>query len=92
MASRQELEEWLVDALNAIGGRGSPVRVCKEIWEQHHGDLQQSGNLLYTWQYDVRWAANQLRHRHIMKSVEQSARSVWELVPESKSATAAEDA
>jgi hypothetical protein len=80
MATREELEGWLVEALTLVGGRGSIVDLCKKIWEHHETEPQQSGDLFYTWQYDVRWAANRLRRRKVMKSVEQSAPHVWELV------------
>ena len=89
MATRNELDEWLVDALKALGGSGSIVKVCKHIWEEHEEELRKSGDLLYKWQYDVRWAANRPRRKKIMRSVEQSPPHVWELVPESKGVTAA---
>jgi hypothetical protein len=81
MATREDLEGWLIEGLAELGGRGSIVEVCKHIWEHHESDLRASSDLFYTWQYDVRWAANRLRHGGRMKSVEQSDPHVWELVP-----------
>jgi hypothetical protein len=80
MASRDDLEAWLEAALRANGGRAKIPEVCKLIWEDHKDDLLSSGDLLYTWQYDVRWAANRLRRRKIMKAAEVSPNGVWELV------------
>lgn len=81
MATREDLEIWLIDALTALGGRGSIIDVCKHIWMQHEADLKSSGDLFFTWQYDVRWAANRLRRKKVMRSVEESPAHVWELVP-----------
>ena len=80
MTIREDLQSWVTDALNGNGGQATLVQVAKHIWENHEAELRQSGNLLYTWQYDMRWAANVLRHKKIMKSVETSNRGTWELV------------
>lgn len=63
MANRDDLDQWLVEALKAPGGSGSIVGVCKHIWEQHESELRDAGDLFYKWQYDVRWAANRLRRK-----------------------------
>lgn len=55
------LEDWIVEALNAMNGRGSPVTVSKHIWEHHRLELERSGDMFYKWQYDMRWAAQRLR-------------------------------
>lgn len=61
MASKHDLKEWILEALHELGGSGTVVDVCQVVWRRHEGDLRQSGNLFYTWQYDIRWAAQQLR-------------------------------
>jgi hypothetical protein len=83
MATREDLDGWLVDAIAALGGTASIVDACKMIWEEHEDELKGSGSLFYTWQYDVRWAANRLRRKKIMRSVEESPPHVWELVTSS---------
>jgi len=42
-------------------------------------ELRESGAWFYPWQYDIRWAANRLGRRKIMKSVEISPTGLWEL-------------
>ena len=84
MATREDSDIWLIDALTALGGRGSIVDVCKYIWGQHEADLRSSGNLFYIWQYVIRWSANRLRRKKIMRSVEESPAHVWELAPSHK--------
>jgi hypothetical protein len=61
MATREDLRVWLVSALKAQGGRSSVVEICKHVWENHHDELESSGDLFFTWQYDIRWIATSLR-------------------------------
>lgn len=61
MLTRDVLEDWVLNALVASGGVGSPASVAKHIWEHHRADLEGAGDLFYTWQYDMRWAAQRLR-------------------------------
>jgi len=35
--------------------------VAKFIWVNFQDDLQQAGELFYTWQLEVQWAADDLR-------------------------------
>lgn len=79
MATKQDLQDWVVEALRTNGGRATLVEVAKHIWKSHERDLRSSGDLFYTWQYDMRWAANGLRRRNIMKAAEVSPNGVWEL-------------
>lgn len=79
MATRHDLPDWLLDALRAQGGRASIVEVCKHIWRNHEDDLRSSGDLFYSWQYDIRWAATFLRKEGLMRDKDVSPRGVWEL-------------
>ncbi len=73
------LTDWLFEALKSLGGRGSIVEVCKFVWDNHKEELEDSGDLFYTWQYDIRWAAWQLRKEGKMKPEEISPKGIWEL-------------
>ncbi len=79
MAEKADLDTWVRDALRELGGRASLVEVARIIWKHHETDLRSSGNLFFTWQYDMRWAANRLRRRSVMKSVVMSPSGIWEL-------------
>ncbi len=79
MAKKEDLQDWVASALKASGGKGTLVEVAKYIWIHHEANLKSSGDLLYTWQYDMRWAANALRRRGIMRAAEISPKGVWEL-------------
>jgi hypothetical protein len=79
VASREDLEDWLKSALEDNGGRARVPEVCRIVWGKHETDLRSSGDLFYTSQYDIRWAANRLRRKKIMKSGQISPAGVWEL-------------
>ncbi len=79
MATKEDLQDWVHQALKASGGRGSIVDIAKHIWSNHEADLKRSGNLFFTWQYDMRWAGNVLRRKGIMRASEVSPAGVWEL-------------
>ncbi len=79
MATKHDVTDWVIAALKTLGGRGSLVAVAKEIWRKHESELRSSGDLFYTWQYDMRWSANVLRRKGIMKSAESSPSGTWEL-------------
>jgi len=80
MASREDLRSWLIEALEANNGRASIVEICKYVWENYERELRRSGDLFFTWQYDIRWAATHLRNEGIMVSAESSPRGIWELI------------
>ncbi|EHZ2848568.1 hypothetical protein K5N92_004158 [Vibrio vulnificus] len=80
MANRTDLQDWVFNALTSLGGSGSIVDVAKMLWKEHEQDLRSSGDMFYTWQYDMRWAATKLREQNKIKSAEESPRGVWLLV------------
>ena len=79
MADKQTLKTWVLEALQARGGSATVVEVAESIWREHEAELRNSGRLFYTWQYDVRWAAYQLREHGLMKPEKESPKGRWEL-------------
>jgi len=79
MKARNDLCDWLIAALKAQNGSASIINICKYIWDNHEDDLRNSGDLFYSWQYDIRWAADYLRRTGVLKAVELSPRGIWEL-------------
>ncbi len=57
MATKYDLEGWLVEALKAQQGSASIVDVGRYVWEKYEAELKRSGDLFLTWLYDIRWAA-----------------------------------
>ncbi len=79
MASRSDLQEWVIHALRANGGAATIVDVARHIWENHESELRVSDDLFYTWQYDMRWACTKLRERKIVQAADISARGEWKI-------------
>ena len=80
MVAKTDLPNWVEEALDAHGGSASIIEVCRHIWQAHEPELRLSGDLFYTWQYDVRWAAYQLREGGRMKAEKESPKGIWQLV------------
>lgn len=72
--------DWITSALADAGGSASIVFVAKHIWEHHAQDLEKSDNtIFYTWQYDMRWAALQLRRSGVLAPAKETRRGEWML-------------
>ena len=79
MASKDDLQGWIIEALGDLGGSGSLLEVTKAVWNRHEADLRASGDLFYTWQYDLRWAAQKLRDSGRLKPKHGKRGGPWEL-------------
>lgn len=79
MAKREDLQDWVVSAIKAHGGSASIVQAAEHIWQHYENDLRSSGDLFYTWQYDMRWACTRLRERKLVQPAEISKRGEWKL-------------
>ncbi|MGI6362247.1 MAG: hypothetical protein ACOX21_00380 [Bacillota bacterium] len=80
MIRKHDLPDILYDSLKQLGGAATIVDVCKYVWTKYNMELERSGDLFYTWQYDIRWAATELRKTKKMRSSELSPKGVWELM------------
>lgn len=76
---KSDLPELLEATLVELNGSGTILDVCKMFWREHEEELKASGDLFFTWQYDIRWAATTLRKEGIMKAAPLSETGVWEL-------------
>ncbi len=79
MATKEDLSGWLIEALRANNGSASTVEVCKYVWNNYENELRRSGDLFFTWQYDIRWVATQLRKKGVLRAAESSPSGIWEL-------------
>ncbi|MDY0241087.1 MAG: hypothetical protein RBR34_02810 [Rhodospirillaceae bacterium] len=79
MATKHDVTDWVVSALKRQEGRGSLIDVARDIWGNHESEIRSSGDLFFTWQYDMRWSATMLRRKGIIKAAEASPRGIWEL-------------
>ena len=80
MADRSDLQQWVIEALQELSEPSRIADICKHIWEHHERDLRTSGDLFYTWQYEMRWAGQQLRNRGALRPVRGRRNQLWELV------------
>jgi hypothetical protein len=80
MMTKDDLPDVVTKTLKALGGTANVVVVAKEIWKQHQSELSNSGDLFFTWQYDMRWAAQKLRDAGKLSHVRENGRSAWQLV------------
>ena len=81
MSNKSVLGPWIVEALKEHGGAADLLDVCKTVWRRHEGDLRASGDLFYTWQYDIRWAGTKLRQSGVLAPASrEKAREPWRLV------------
>ena len=76
---RRLFSEWVEEALIEYNGKASLVDVAKMIWKLHGKNIQEMGDVLFTWQYDYRWAATALREKGIMKPANSQNSGIWEL-------------
>lgn len=77
---RDEFKGLIISALHASGGSSSLANVAKYIWENYEQILRRSGDIFYTWQYDMRWAASILRKEGIIDAAESSNKGCWRLI------------
>lgn len=81
MVTKNDLCRWVVDAIRAKGGTAAIVEVAEEIWANHEADLRLSDRLFYTWQYDMRWCALELRKAGTLAPASKCPIGVWALQP-----------
>ena len=74
MSTKSDLQEWIIEALEALGGEAHLTRIAEHIWENHQAELQTSGDLFFTWQYDMRWQAQHLQDAGKLKKLTKSWR------------------
>jgi hypothetical protein len=62
MATKETLQSWVAEALSSLGP-STVTEITKHIWEHHEAELRSSGDLFFTWQYDMRWAGQTLQQK-----------------------------
>lgn len=77
---KEMLQEWLTDILIDRNGEATIIEICIDIWDKYEDILRDEGELFYTWQYDVRWVASDMRKRGLMEEASSSGKGLWQLV------------
>ncbi|BBH14653.1 MULTISPECIES: hypothetical protein [Chromobacterium] len=84
MSHKAVLQQWVLEALAAHGGKADRLTVAKHIWQARGRELEGT-ELFYTWQYDMSWAASELRKLGQLKPANAGPAGVWELSGEGPS-------
>ncbi|RIX27893.1 ADP-ribosylglycohydrolase family protein [Amnibacterium setariae] len=79
VAGRAALAGWLLEALRAGGGSGTVVQVAADVWTRHEPELRRAGDLLHTWQHDLRRVAARLREEGRLAPSTDADPGVWRL-------------
>ena len=74
---RERLQLWVREALGKLGGEGLVNEVARQIWLDHENDLREEGEHFFSWQYDMRWAAQRLRGTGKAGLKKRAGKSVW---------------
>ena len=75
MSFRGDMEPWIVEALSDHEGKANVTAIAKHIWENRISEINAHPTALYTWQYDMRWAGQNLQKKGVLKK----HRTHWEL-------------
>lgn len=86
---RNDLPDFLYKIIDELGGKASMMSIFRKFWEKHGKELSSADDMFYTWNYDIRWAATQLRSQGRMKpaftkenthGAPMSPRGIWEIM------------
>ena len=87
--SRKDLPNMLYSLIKELGGKAKMIDIFKSFWVTYEQELKNSGDLFYTWNYDIRWAATNLRKNKRMKQAKGqentfgediTSKGVWEII------------
>jgi hypothetical protein len=56
--NRNTMTVWVIEALQELGGSDKLINILKKVWEKHGEEITASGDMFYTWQYEIRWAGD----------------------------------
>lgn len=76
---RSLMTDWVVESLKQLEGRGTILDISRVVWERHEADIRAEGDLLFEWQYELRWAGDILRKDGILRPTSHVPRGIWEL-------------
>ncbi|MBT9448783.1 hypothetical protein ICN84_01690 [Akkermansia glycaniphila] len=87
--TRKDLPNILYQLLQKLGGKASMMTIFREFWKVYGNQLSPTDDMFYTWNYDIRWAATQLRQQKRMRGastkenthgVPVSPKGIWEII------------
>jgi hypothetical protein len=76
--TRQDFKPWILEALRDHGGKAEIFQISRFIWDNYHHKISRDNKILYTWQYEIRWAALSLRDNGLIE-LGKFKRGVWSM-------------
>lgn len=77
MSTKQTLTAWVLEAVDALGP-STVLAVSEWVWQHHEQELRSSGDLFFTWQYELRWAAQVLRDEGVLAPSQRGRAALWQ--------------
>jgi hypothetical protein len=77
---KEELPELLYLLLIEMGGKAKLIDIFKAFYSKYESQLKKSGDLYYTWNYEIRWAATKLRKENRMVNAKEQKKGIWEII------------
>lgn len=74
--TRHDFKPWIMEALDSNGGRAGIFQIARFIWDNYHHKISRDKKILYTWQYEMRWAAQSLKDDGLIE-LGKFKRGVW---------------
>jgi len=92
--NKADLPNVLYKIIEDLGGSAPMIVIFRSFWKLHGKDLNENDDLFYTWNYDIRWAATELRKQGRMKAAhrtkkcnerdDSSKSGIWEIIKETE--------
>ena len=79
MTTRLVLDDWLIQALQSLGGSGNVVEVFQRVWDLHAEDAEKAEISSTPGSYDIEWSAHRMRREGKLRPASVSPQGVWEL-------------
>ena len=77
MNRNAQIEKMLIDALQYFGKPTLITDVNRYIWNKYENDIRMSDEMLYKWQYQLRWAFTNLKKDGVCDFNKQGQNSLW---------------
>jgi hypothetical protein len=76
---KHDFKAWVADALRELGGSATLSQLNKTVWQRRGSAFVMDDELAYSWQYETKRAAEQLRKEGVVVPANESPRGVWSL-------------
>ena len=86
---RKDLPDILYQLIKELGGSAKMMTIFRKFWADHKNEIKEDDDVFYTWNYDIRWAATELRKKGRMKKASTqenthgadiSPKGIWEII------------